>query len=106
MKVVITSSGNSLTSKLDPRFGRAAWFCLYNTDSKSAEFFENENRLINGGAGTKTAAKVAELGAQQVISGDFGPKAKLMLEKLKIKMIALEDGNISLNEIVEKIQNS
>ena len=103
MNIVITSSGNSLESKFDLRFGRSAWLCVYDTDTKSTEFIENENRDINGGAGTKTAAKVAELGAQKVISGDFGPKAKSMLEKLQIQMIIFDQNNKSIGEIINQI---
>jgi len=103
MNIVITSSGNNLNSKFDLRFGRSAWFCIYNTEDKSIEFIENENKDINGGAGTKTAAKVAELGAQKVISGDFGPKAKSMLEKLQIKMEILDESNKNIGEIIDQI---
>jgi predicted Fe-Mo cluster-binding NifX family protein len=106
MIVIITSSGDSPDSKFDLRFGRAAWLCVYNTETGTMEFIENENKFISGGAGTKTAAKVAELGAQKVISGDFGPKAKMMLEKLKIQMITLDgDGNRKIEEIINNIKN-
>lgn len=103
MKIVITSAGNSLKSKFDLRFGRAAWLCIYDTESQTTEFIENENKDINGGAGTKTSEKVAELGAQQVISGDFGPKAKALLEKLKIQMIVLDEGNKTIRDIIERL---
>lgn len=105
MKVIISSSGNSLKSKFDIRFGRSAWLCLYNTETQNIDFWENENKNIDGGAGTKTAEKVAELGAKQVISGDFGPKAKSLLEKLKIQMIILEETNQTIADITEKIKN-
>jgi predicted Fe-Mo cluster-binding NifX family protein len=103
MNVIITSSGNSLKSKFDLRFGRSAWLCLYNTATQKFDFWENENKDINGGAGTKTAEKVAELGATQVISGDFGPKAKALLEKLKIQMVILDETNQTVGSIIEKI---
>jgi len=103
MKMVITSAGNNLKSKFDLRFGRAAWLCVYDTETQTTEFFENENKDINGGAGTKTSEKVAELGAEKVISGDFGPKAKALLEKLKIQMIVLDEGNKTIRDIIEKI---
>lgn len=105
MKIVITSSGNNLTSKFDMRFGRCAWFCLYDSENQNAEFIKNENKDINGGAGTKTAAKVAELGAAQVISGDFGPKAKSMLEKFNIQMVIFDEATKNIEEIIETIKN-
>ena len=104
MIVVITSDGNNLKSKFDLRFGRAAWLCVYNTENGDIEFIENENKFVGGGAGTKTSAKVAELGAQKVISGDFGPKAKSMLEKMQIQMIILDGGNQTIEEIIRNIK--
>ncbi len=105
MKKVITSTGNSLQSKFDMRFGRSVWLCVYDSDTKTIEFIENENKDINGGAGTKTAEKVAELGVRQVISGDFGPKAKSMLEQLKIQMVIMDDKNKTVQEILDQMQN-
>ncbi|NLO04074.1 MAG: dinitrogenase iron-molybdenum cofactor biosynthesis protein [Bacteroidales bacterium] len=104
MNIVITASGNSLESKFDMRFGRCTWFCVYNSVDKTTEFFENENKNINGGAGTKSAAKVAELGAKRVISGDFGPKAKSLLEKFNIQMIVLDDDDLSVENIVDNLK--
>lgn len=106
MNVIITSLDNNLNAKFDLRFGRSAWLCLYNTESQKTEFLVNENKDIDGGAGTKTAEKVAELAADQVISGDFGPKAKTMLEKLKIQMIIPEESNLTIGNIIEKLQKN
>ncbi|NQU86754.1 MAG: dinitrogenase iron-molybdenum cofactor biosynthesis protein [Mariniphaga sp.] len=105
MKILITSKGNSLNSKFDLRFGRAGWFCIYDDKNKTTKFIENENVNANGGAGTKTAEKVAELGIKQVISGDFGPKAKSLLERFKIQMIIMDEGSKTVQEIINKIQN-
>lgn len=76
MKILITSKGNKTADYFDQRFGRAKYFCIYNTDTKQTEFLKNENADAQGGAGTKTSEKVIELGIKKVISGDFGPKAK------------------------------
>lgn len=102
--MLITSEGNSLFSKFDLRFGRASWFCIYDNENKMTKFIENENVNIKGGAGTKTAEKVAELGIKQVISGDFGPKAKSLLERFKIQMIIMDETNKSVQDIINKIK--
>lgn len=103
MKVVITSLGDNLKSKLDLRFGRSAWLCIYDTETQKAEFIKNENMDTNGGAGTKTAEKIAELGANRVISGDFGPKAKALLEQLKIQMVMIDESNPTIGSLLAKI---
>lgn len=103
MKMAVTSTGNQLQSNFDMRFGRSAWFCIFDTETNSVEFIENENKNAKGGAGTKAAEKIAEQGVTQVISGDFGPKAKTLLERLKIQMIMLNEKNKTVQDIVNKI---
>jgi len=105
MKKIITSVGNTLDSEFDFRFGRAGWFCLYDIETGSTQFIENINKNSNGGAGTKSAELVAELGATQVISGDFGPKAKSLLEKMKIQMVIIDKKDKTVREIVNHIKN-
>jgi len=105
MKLAITSTGNNLESKFDLRFGRTAWFCIYDNESKNIRFIENEHKDSLSGAGTKTSETIAELGVEQVISGDFGPKAKTLLEKLKIQMVILDDENVTIERIINKLEN-
>ncbi|HDO26976.1 MAG TPA: dinitrogenase iron-molybdenum cofactor biosynthesis protein [Bacteroidetes bacterium] len=104
MKTVITSTGNQLSSTFDLRFGRAKYFCLYDENTKETKFYQNPNTAANSGAGVKTAEKMVELEAQKVISGDFGPKAKDLLEKFNIQMVILPDDKRSVKEIIDSIQ--
>lgn len=103
MKTVITSKGNHEQSTFDLRFGRGAHFCLFDSETKQVEFYENEFVQAQGGAGTKAAEKMIELGAQKIISGDFGPKAKELLEKFKIQMVIFENDEITIAEIIKLI---
>jgi len=105
MKTLITSSENKLTAKFDKRFGRAAWFCIYDEQTGNAEFYENENLNAENGAGIKAAEKAVELKAQKVISGDYGPKAKDLLDKLQVQMVILQDDDLTIEEIIEKLKN-
>jgi predicted Fe-Mo cluster-binding NifX family protein len=105
MKTVITSSGDSLSSKLDLRFGRAAWFCILNEETGKTSFVENEQINASHGAGSKAAEKMVELGVSKVISGDFGPRAKEILDKFNIQMVILEDETLTIKEILKKINN-
>jgi len=105
MKTIITSTGDKTDSKFDQRFGRAGWFCIYDREDRSTYFIENSFKNMNGGAGTKSSEMVAELGAAQVISGDFGPKAKSLLEKFKIQMIVMEDDEMSIQDVINQLTN-
>ncbi len=106
MKKVITSTGNSLQSLFDLRFGRAAWFCVYDEETKTTTFIENELKDAQGGAGTKASEKMIELGVQMVVSGDFGPKAKDLLDKFKIQMVIMPDDGSSIENIIKKFQGN
>jgi len=104
MKTLISSSGNNLDSSFDLRFGRAAWFCLLDEETGKTSFYENENKEASHGAGTKAVEKVVELGVTKVISGDFGPKAKELLEKFNIQMVLLSDDSKSIADIADSIK--
>jgi predicted Fe-Mo cluster-binding NifX family protein len=103
MKTVITSTGNNENAKFDLRFGRAAWYCLLDEESRELTFYENDQVNAQGGAGTKAAEKMIELKVGKVISGDFGPKAKDLLSRFKIQMVILQDDQSTIREIVDKI---
>jgi predicted Fe-Mo cluster-binding NifX family protein len=104
MKTVISSTGNNLDSGFDLRFGRAGWFCLLDEETGETSFYENESNEASHGAGTKAVEKVVELGAAKVISGDFGPKAKELLEKFKIQMVLLSDDSKCIADIIDRIK--
>jgi predicted Fe-Mo cluster-binding NifX family protein len=104
MKTVISSAGNKPSSQFDLRFGRAPWFCLLDETTGQTSFHPNENKEASHGAGTRAAEKAIELGASKVISGDFGPKAKELLEKLNIQMVIISDDTYSIDDIVQKIK--
>ena len=50
MKIAITSTGDSLNSNIDPRFGRCAFFAIHDTDTKTTEFVVNTNNDLLEGA--------------------------------------------------------
>lgn len=104
MKTLISSKGDQLSAEFDLRFGRAGWFCLLDEESGESSFYKNENQEASHGAGTKAVEKVMELGATRVISGDFGPKAKELLEKFNIQMVLITDDTLSIKEIITKIK--
>lgn len=104
MNTLISSTGNNLNSTFDLRFGRAGWFCLLNEETGETTFYENESKEASHGAGTKAVEKVVELGASKVISGDFGPKAKELLEKFNIQMVLLSDDSKTIADIIDSIK--
>ncbi len=103
MKTIITSTGNELSSKLDLRFGRAKYFCLFEENTKETKFYKNEQVNAQSGAGTQSAEKMVELGAEKIISGDFGPNAKNLLNKFQIQMVVIQDDNKTIEDIINSL---
>lgn len=104
MKTIITSTEKSINAPFDKRYGRAAWFCVLEEETGETQFIENENVNATGGAGTKAAENAVELGVQKIISGDFGPKAKDLLDKFKIQMVVIEEDDLRVKDIIERIK--
>ena len=101
---MISSSGDSLESPFDLRFGRAAWFCLFDETTGKTSFFQNENKDEFQGAGGKVVEMAVALGVTKVISGDFGPKAKDLLDRFNIQMVIIPDENSRIADIVAKLK--
>ena len=76
MIIAVSSQGQELKSPLDPRFGRAAHFILYDTENDSFAVLNNEPNLNAAqGAGIQAAQAVSRGKAGAVITGHCGPKA-------------------------------
>ena len=104
MKTIISSTGNKTDSQFDLRFGRAGWFCLLDEETGKTRFLKNDHLDAAHGAGTKASETVIEEGATKAISGDFGPKAKEVLDKFNIQMVIIPDDSLTIAEIIQKIK--
>ena len=103
MRIAISAQGPDLTSPVDPRFGRASHFIVYDTDSASFEVLSNTgNAAAAQGAGIQAAQMVADKSVDLVVSGNMGPKAYEALKVAGVKMVAWSDGTV--NEAIEMIQ--
>ena len=103
MKIAITSTGNSPDATLDSRFGRCSYFVIYDTESGSTEFIPNPNKQAMEGAGPASIQLVASKGVEKVVSGEFGAKVKPIFDSLKIQLIIVNDGTMTINKIIEMI---
>ena len=92
MKICVTSQGPDLGSPVDPRFGRAAYFVM--VDSESMEFEAVRNEVGSGGAGIKAAQVVGNLGAGAVITGSVGPNAFQTLSAAGIEAYVGASGTV------------
>lgn len=95
MIIAISSNSANIEEQMEPRFGRATGFILYNSDTGDSGFVENvANSELAQGAGIQTAQMMSDHNVNVVISGKFGPKALAALEKGGIEMVESTGGTV------------
>ncbi len=104
MKVAVTSQGAGMDSLVDPRFGRAKYFVVVDTDTGDYEAHENTQNLnALQGAGIQAGRNILDFGADAVITGHVGPKAFTTLLAAKIDVYSNAKGTVQ--EAIEKFKN-
>jgi predicted Fe-Mo cluster-binding NifX family protein len=106
MKSAITSSGNSLDSTLDQRFGRCNYFVIYDSETQGIEFIPNPNKDAEDGAGLASVQLLASRNVQKIVSGEFGLKIKDLLDSLKIQLILLKEPGKTIQEIITLLNHN
>lgn len=87
MKLVFTTPGDSLDAPLDPSFGRAPNFLLYDTQGGACKVISNAQNLDAAqGAGIQAAQAIVKAGAGCLITGHCGPKAFRVLASAGVKV--------------------
>jgi predicted Fe-Mo cluster-binding NifX family protein len=95
MKVAITSQGETMQSPVDPRFGRAKYFMVIESETGDCSAVANAVNLHAAqGAGIQAGRAVAELGVKALITGNVGPKAFSLLNAAGIKIYIGASGTI------------
>ena len=95
MKIAVTSTGRTLESAMDPRFGRAEFFIVVDTETMAFEVRENSQNLdLPQGAGIQAGKNVADTGARAVITGNLGPKAYHVLNAAGIRTVTGVSGTV------------
>lgn len=103
MRVAVTSQGMQLDSPVDPRFGRARYLILVETETGEYSCVDNEINLNAAqGAGIQTGKRIVELKAQAVITGHVGPKAFTVLHAGGIAIYTGASGTV--NQAVEQFK--
>jgi predicted Fe-Mo cluster-binding NifX family protein len=105
MKIAISSTGNNLESALDRRFGRCSYFVVHDTETRATEFIPNPNKDSLEGAGPASVTLVASRGVKKVVSGEFGTKVKSIFDSLQIQLIALNEPEKKIGEIIDLLNH-
>jgi predicted Fe-Mo cluster-binding NifX family protein len=96
MKLAITSEGETVQSPTDPRFGRAKFFIILDTEKQTSVAIPNTINLNAAqGAGIQAGKKIVESGADALITGHVGPKAYTTLHAGNIKIYTGATGTVA-----------
>ena len=101
MKIAIGLEENSYESQVDRRFGRASFFILIDTENNNYEIIENEAKDEATGAGFKVVKNLMSLGVDEIIAGEIGPKAAVLIEEFDIPTYKLGE----LKRVDEVLKN-
>lgn len=87
MRIAVTSIGPDLSSQVDTRFGRCAYFLFVDPDTMDFEAVFNPNVDAMSGAGIQSAQLVANKGVEAVLTGSCGPNSFQTLQAAGVKVI-------------------
>ena len=105
MKVAISAQSDTIDALVDPRFGRARWFIVADSESDTWEAHDNAANVdASGGAGVQAGTTVASLGAEAVITGNVGPNAHKVLAAADIAIYQADNG-ISVRDALAALNN-
>jgi predicted Fe-Mo cluster-binding NifX family protein len=106
MKIALSAQEPSMDSIVDPRFGRAKFFIVFDTEHDTFEALDNEQNLLSGqGAGIQSAATVVNAGCNVLITGHCGPKAFTALNKTGVAVYAAVAG-VTVREAVDSFKKN
>jgi predicted Fe-Mo cluster-binding NifX family protein len=87
MKIAVTSTGPDIDSEVDPRFGRATYIIIVDSETFKFEALDNkENVNALKGAGIQAASTVSKKGAEVLLTGFCGPNAFKAMNAARIKV--------------------
>jgi predicted Fe-Mo cluster-binding NifX family protein len=96
MKIAITSKGTTLDAQMDPRFGRADYILVVDTETLEFETIDNsKNKNAFKGAGIQTSVAVSDAGAEVLLTGYCGPNAFKTLDASGIKVVNDQSGTVA-----------
>lgn len=97
MRIAIPIDGESLESNVSQNFGRAAYFVVFDTEKKEADFIINTAATSQGGAGIKAAQIIIDNRANVLLAPRLGENAAEVLKAADVKLYQAKPGKAQLN---------
>jgi predicted Fe-Mo cluster-binding NifX family protein len=96
MRIAVSSTGKNLDANLDPRFGRAAYFIILDSETMDFEAVANTQSLsLSQGAGIQAAKTIADQHVDTLITGHCGPKAFKVLQNAGVNIVTGAGGKVA-----------
>ena len=93
MKIAICAQTNDVQAAVDSRFGRAAFFAVYDDAAQTWEFIPNRQNLQAAqGAGLQSAQLLVDADIQVLLACNVGPKAMAALTGSGIRVFQAARG--------------
>jgi len=107
MRIAFTTKGTTWDSAMDPRFGRASYFLIYDDEKDELSHYDNRDAANDAhGAGPKTSQKLFEFNPDVLITGNGpGGNAAAVLEKTGVK-IYTGAGEMTVNEAYKAFKDN
>jgi predicted Fe-Mo cluster-binding NifX family protein len=90
MKIAVATSQEDANSPISPKFGRAAYFLIFDGDAHLLDVIANAPPPEARGVGHRAADMLVDAGVTHVIAGHFGTQAAADLAAAGIEMFAHE----------------
>jgi len=103
VRIAIASTGKTLESEVDQRFGRAAYFVIVDTETMNFSTFANDRVAAEAEAGVGAARAVAGAGVRGVLTGNCGPNAERILRAAGVRLYSPVAGTVL--EAIELFQS-
>ena len=104
MRIAISSTGRDLDANLDPRFGRAAYFIILDSETMAFKVVENAQNLNSPqGAGIQAGKTLADQHIDTLITGHCGPKAFKVLQNAGVQVITGAGGRVA--DAIDQFKN-
>jgi len=95
MKIAVSAQSDTLDAPVDPRFGRAAYIIVVDTDTLEFEAYDNQqNKNAFKGSGIQAAALISDKDAEVLLTGFCGPNAFQTLSAAGVKVVNDQEGRV------------
>ena len=105
MKLCVTSTGKEIEARIDPRFGRAPWFFIIDTDTGISTAIENTAATQGQGAGISAAQIVVDEKVDAILTGRVGPNSMNVLQTSNIKLFEGVSSQDTVSQALAKFKD-